>query len=84
MANGPPRRRVVLGAGFSGGPRSMVVDYQNAMRIVSKHGKPDVFLTFTCKGWNINTSADVDNLISAELPCRTEDPVLFDIVSKNV
>ncbi|VDP59460.1 unnamed protein product, partial [Heligmosomoides polygyrus] len=145
-----------FGSSFAGGPRHMIAEYQDAMAIVSKYGKPDVFLTFTCNprweeitvnlapnqiasdrrdivarvfnmkvkalcyelfkrkvlgevsvyiyviefqkrglahmymlitlkdGWNVNTAAQVNILICAELPCPTEDPELFDIVSKNM
>ena len=41
-------RYVVLPATFTGGPRYMHKQYQNAMAIVRKHGKLDLFLTFTC------------------------------------
>lgn len=36
---------VVLPSSFSGSPRAM---QQDAMAIVSKYGKPDIFLTYTC------------------------------------
>ena len=45
---GLPGRRIVLCATFMGGPRYMVAQYQDAMSIVSKYGKPDLFVTFTC------------------------------------
>ncbi|VDL81296.1 unnamed protein product [Nippostrongylus brasiliensis] len=45
---GPPGRRIVLGSSFKGGPRNMQQSYQDAMAIVARHGKPDVFLTITC------------------------------------
>ncbi|VDP08633.1 unnamed protein product [Heligmosomoides polygyrus] len=134
----------------------MIAQYQDAMTIVSKYGKPDIFLTFTCNpswdeiqrnlspnqsasdrpdliarvfnlkvkalchelfkkkalgevsayiyviefqkrglphmhmlitlkgGWKMHTAANVDSLISAELPCSTDDNELFEIVSKNM
>ena len=46
-AVGPPGRRVILAAFFIGGSRYMTAQYQDAMKIVSKYGKPDLFLTFT-------------------------------------
>uniref|UniRef100_A0A183GGN1 ATP-dependent DNA helicase n=1 Tax=Heligmosomoides polygyrus TaxID=6339 RepID=A0A183GGN1_HELPZ len=46
--DGPPGRRIILAASFTGGPRHMIGQYQDAMSIVSKYGKPDIFLTFTC------------------------------------
>nr|CDJ90221.1 uncharacterized protein LOC100908212 [Haemonchus contortus] len=46
---GPPGvRRVILPSSFPGSPRAMVQNYQDAMAIVSKYGKPDLFITFTC------------------------------------
>ena len=42
-----PGRPVILPSSFSGGPRFMQQKYQDAMAMVTKHGKPDLFLTFT-------------------------------------
>ncbi|XP_057290930.1 uncharacterized protein LOC130613632 [Hydractinia symbiolongicarpus] len=39
---------VVLPSTFSGSPRNMHQLYLDAMALVSKKGKPDLFLTFTC------------------------------------
>ncbi|VDL83145.1 unnamed protein product, partial [Nippostrongylus brasiliensis] len=44
---GPPGRRIILASSFKGGPRNMQQSYQDAMAIVARHGKPDVFLTIT-------------------------------------
>ena len=33
---------------FKGAQRYMTQCYQDAMSIVAKYGKPDLFLTFTC------------------------------------
>ncbi|CAI9298597.1 unnamed protein product [Lactuca saligna] len=41
-------RRVVLPANFIGGPRNMRRKYIDAMALVQKFGKPDIFLTLTC------------------------------------
>ena len=41
-------RRVVLSSSFIGGPRAMRQLYQDAMSVVTRHGKPDLFITFTC------------------------------------
>ncbi|XP_025405609.1 uncharacterized protein LOC112679890 [Sipha flava] len=41
-------RRVILPSSFAGSPRSMQLNYQDAMAIVRKFGKPDLFITFTC------------------------------------
>eukprot|EP00794_Sanderia_malayensis_P013661 gene13661-biopygen10956 len=40
-------RVVILPSSFTGSQRSTQQNYQDAMTIVRKHGKPDIFLTFT-------------------------------------
>lgn len=48
----PVGRRMILPSTFTGGPRYMKQSYQDAMTIVRKYGKPDLFITFTCNpGW---------------------------------
>ncbi|KAK9665852.1 hypothetical protein RND81_14G140800 [Saponaria officinalis] len=42
------RRRVILPPTFLGGPRDMKKRYLNAMSLVQKYGKPDLFITMTC------------------------------------
>ena len=39
---------VVLPSSFIGSPRAMQQNCQDAMAIVAKHGKPDLFLPYTC------------------------------------
>jgi hypothetical protein len=46
--NLPPGKVVVLPSSFQGSPRAMQQNYQDAMAIIAKFGKPDLFLTFTC------------------------------------
>jgi hypothetical protein len=41
-------KRTVLGTPFIGGPRDMRRRYMNAIALVQKYGKPDIFLTMTC------------------------------------
>ncbi|XP_071926211.1 uncharacterized protein [Coffea arabica] len=41
-------RRIYLPASFIGGPRDMRRRYLDAMALVQKFGKPDLFLTMTC------------------------------------
>lgn len=41
-------RIVILPSSFTGSPRNMMQNYQDAMAIVRKFGKPDIFITFTC------------------------------------
>lgn len=45
---GPPGRMIVLPSSFKGSPRAMIQDFNDAMAMISKYGKPDIFLTFTC------------------------------------
>jgi hypothetical protein len=40
-------RMVILPSSFTGGPRHMHQLYQDAMALVRKHGKPDLFITIT-------------------------------------
>ncbi|XP_064643098.1 uncharacterized protein LOC135497266 [Lineus longissimus] len=46
--NRAPGKIVVLPSSFQGSPRCMQQNFQDAMAIVSKYGRPDLFLTFTC------------------------------------
>ena len=39
---------VILPSSFRGSPRVLLQNYQDAMAIVAKYGKPDLFITFTC------------------------------------
>jgi hypothetical protein len=41
-------KRTVLSTSFIGGPRDMRCRYMDAMALVWKFGKPDIFLTMTC------------------------------------
>jgi hypothetical protein len=43
-----PGKPVVLPSSFQGSPRNMQQNYQDAMAIVRKFGKPDLFVTMTC------------------------------------
>ncbi|KAG5524656.1 hypothetical protein RHGRI_031361 [Rhododendron griersonianum] len=40
--------RIILPGSFLGGPRDMRKRYLDAMALVGKYGKPDLFLTMTC------------------------------------
>ena len=42
------RKRRVLASSFIGGPRDKLCRYLDAMALVRKYGKPDVFVTMTC------------------------------------
>ncbi|XP_044596977.1 uncharacterized protein LOC123273602 [Cotesia glomerata] len=39
---------IILPSSFTGSPRNMVQHYQDAMSMVRKFGKPDLFITMTC------------------------------------
>ena len=52
-------RRIILPSSFKGGPRNMHQLYQNAMALIRRYGKPDLFLTVTC---NINWKEIQENL----------------------
>ena len=50
-------RRVVLAPSFTGGPRHYAQCFRDAMAIVRKHGRPDLFITFTCNPkWYVHCS----------------------------
>lgn len=41
-------KRIILPSTFIGSPRHLQKSYRDAMAIVTKYGKPDLFITFTC------------------------------------
>ncbi|XP_042950311.1 uncharacterized protein LOC122282424 [Carya illinoinensis] len=41
-------KRIILPSSFIGGPRDMQKRYLEAMTLVQRYGKPDIFLTMTC------------------------------------
>ncbi|CAF4358667.1 unnamed protein product [Rotaria socialis] len=43
-----PGRVIILPSSFQGNPRAMQQNYQDAMAVVRKYRKPDLFITFTC------------------------------------
>ncbi|XP_028649219.1 uncharacterized protein LOC114645542, partial [Erpetoichthys calabaricus] len=48
MVDHPAGKAVILPSSFQGSPRNMQQHYQDAMAIVRKFGKPDLFITMTC------------------------------------
>jgi len=46
--NGRIGKMIILPSTFIGSPRNMLQNYQDSMAIVSKFGKPDLFITMTC------------------------------------
>lgn len=74
-------RAVILPSSFQGSPRNMRERYHDAMAIVAKHGKPDLFITMTC---NPNWSEIKDNLWPGQQPSDRPDLVcrIFNIKLK--
>ena len=83
---------VVLPSSFQGGPRHQYASYHDAMAIVRKYGKPDLFLTFTC---NPNWDEITNELRPNEKPWMRPDLIdrvfhlkfnslLDDILRKNI
>jgi hypothetical protein len=56
-------RRIILPSSFKGEPRNMHQSYQNAMALIRKYEKPDLFITFTCI---VNWIEIQENLIAGE------------------
>ncbi|XP_071913922.1 uncharacterized protein [Coffea arabica] len=56
-------QRIILPPSFIGGPRNMRRKYMDAMTLVQKYGKPDIFLTMTC---NPNWPEIKEHLIDKE------------------
>ena len=46
--NVEPGRVVVLPSTYVGSPRVLKENFEDAMAIIKKYGKPDLFITFTC------------------------------------
>ena len=64
--------RIVILPSFKGSPRAMRQNYMDAMAIVCKYGKPDLFLTFTC---NPRWPEIVDNLFPGQTASDRPDLV---------
>ena len=65
-----PGRIVVLPSSFQGSPRAMRQNYMDAMSIVARYGKPDLFLTFTC---NPKWTEIRENLFPGQSACDRPD-----------
>ena len=63
---------VILPSSFAGSPRNMQQEYQDAMAIVSKKGKPDLFLTYTC---NPKAREIIENLLPGQTASDRPDLV---------
>ena len=62
-------RSIILPSSYTGSPRQMFELYQDAMGIVRKYGKPDLFITFTCNPqWEEITSGLLLNQKASDPP----------------
>ena len=66
-------RVVILPSSFTGSPRNMMQNYQDAMAMVRRYGKPDLFITFTC---NSNWSEIVNSIYPWETANNRPDIVV--------
>lgn len=85
-------KKIILPSSFIGSPRHMQQMYQDAMAIVRRFGKPDLFITFTCNPkWpdierNLlsgQTSTDRLDLVARVFHLKLKE-LLKDITVKNV
>jgi len=63
-------KSIVLPTSFTGSPRAMNQQYQDAMAIVRKFGRPDLFITMTC---NPNWPEILENLYDGQTPVDRPD-----------
>jgi hypothetical protein len=84
--------KVVLSSSFIGGPRHMAQNYYDAMSIVRRYGKPDLFVTFTCNPFwpeiqrellPNQTASERPDLCSRVFDLKLKE-LLNDILKKNV
>ncbi|XP_065322694.1 uncharacterized protein LOC135929885 [Gordionus sp. m RMFG-2023] len=68
----PIGRAVILPSSFQGSHRNMQERYHDAMSIVLKYGKPDLFITFTC---NPTWPEISENLFNGQTPADRPDIV---------
>ena len=62
-------RSIILPSSYTGSPRQMFELYLDAMGIIRKYGKPDLFITFTCNPqWVGITSALLLNQKASDRP----------------
>lgn len=82
----------ILPSSFQGGPRAQQQNFQDAMAIVRKYGKPDLFVTFTCNPkWieiqeNLNSWETADNrpdLVARVFKLKLQQ-LMDDILKKQV
>jgi hypothetical protein len=86
-----PGKAVILPSSFLGSPRNMAQNYQDAMAIVRKYGKPDFFITMTCNPKWPEITDNIDNessefrpeLVARVFKLKLQD-FLDDICNKHV
>ena len=85
-------KQVILPSSFHGSPRHMAQVYQDAMALVRRFGRPDLFITFTCNpNWpeiqNLikahQTSTERADIVSRVFQLKLKE-LLKDIASRNV
>ncbi|XP_061999597.1 uncharacterized protein LOC133716991 [Rosa rugosa] len=65
-------RKTILPSSFIGSPRDMHQRYQDAMALVQKYGKPDIFLTMTCNpNWEEITAELLPGQVAQDRPDLT-------------
>lgn len=88
----PPGIPVILPVTFLGSPRYMQQNYQDAMSIVARYGKPDLFITFTANtNWpeiinNMDSWNTVENrpdLVARVFQLKLKQ-LLFDIIKQKI
>lgn len=67
-------KKIILPSSFTGGPRYMIQNYQDAMAICGWAGPPDLFITFTCNP-NWPEIYEFLKLISGQKPSDRPDIV---------
>ena len=68
-----PGRVVVLPSTYVGSPRALKENFEDAMAIIKKYGKPDLFITFTC---NPKWRAITENLYPGQTASDRPDFVI--------
>ena len=68
-----PGRPVILPTTFTAGPRYMKQNYQDAMAMVTKFGKPSLFITYTCNPQHPDIVNNLGN--SPNSPHRVRKPL---------
>ncbi|SAL99778.1 hypothetical protein, partial, partial [Absidia glauca] len=85
-------RKIILSSSFIGGKRHMRQLYMDAMNIVRRYGRPDLFITFTCNPlWkeiqdelqDCQTSMDRPDLVTRVFRLKL-DALMDDLTKKSV